>query len=263
MDLIRIEMELRVENLKVNIGERQIVKDISLMVAENQFVGLIGPNGSGKSTLLKAIYKVLKPQSGTIYLDKEDLLKSSYKTVAQSMSVVSQFNNMDFDFSVYDMVMMGRSPHKKTFDKTSEQDHLFVTNLIHFMDLDRYIHQSFTSLSGGEKQRVIFARALAQQPQFLVLDEPSNHLDIKYQLKVFSIIKALKISSIAAIHDMSLASTYCDIIYVIKDGEIVASGKPREVITSELIRKVYDVDAEIIKRGGNVIINYITEDDFL
>lgn len=256
-------MELKVENLEVSIGDRKIVKDISLRVKENQFVGIIGPNGSGKSTLLKSIYKVLKPQRGVIFLGKNDLLKLDYKSVAKSMSVVSQFNNMDFDFSVYDMVMMGRTPHKSMFDKTSEQDCIFVNNLIRFMDLEKYINQGFTSLSGGEKQRVIFARSLAQQPQFLVLDEPSNHLDIKYQLKVFSIIKALKISSVAAIHDMSLASSYCDYIYVIKAGSIVAAGKPREVITSELIREVYDVDAEIIKRGEHLLINYIPQDDFL
>lgn len=256
-------MELNVENICVSIGNRQIVKDISLAVKSNKFVGLIGPNGSGKSTLLKSIYKVLKPQSGTVFLDKEDVLKASYSTVAKSMAVVSQFNPIEFDFSVYDMVLMGRSPHKKTFEKTNEKDHQFVSELIHFMDLDAFTHQSFTSLSGGEKQRVIFARALAQQPQFLVLDEPSNHLDIKYQLKTLAAIKALKVSSIAAIHDISLASTYCDMLYVIKDGQIMASGKPTEIITTELIKEVYDVDAEIIKHNGKIIIDYKTNPDFL
>lgn len=256
-------MELNVENISVSIGNREIVKDISLAVRSNKFVGLIGPNGSGKSTLLKSIYKVLKPQSGTVFLDKEDILKANYSSVAKKMAVVSQFNHIEFDFSVYDMILMGRSPHKKTFEKTNEQDHKFVSNLIHFMELDDFAEQSFISLSGGEKQRVIFARALAQQPEFLVLYEPSNHLDIKYQLKTFAAIKALKVSSIAAIHDISLASTYCDILYVIKDGRIIASGKPRDIITAELIKEVYDVDAEIIRHNKKIIIDYKSEQDFL
>ncbi len=161
------------------------------------------------------------------------------------MGVVGQFNNLGFDFSVYDMVMMGRTPHKNLMEADNKEDYEIVHNALKKVDLTTYSDRSYLTLSGGEKQRVILARAIAQEPKFLILDEPTNHLDIKYQLQIFSIVKSLKIGVLAALHDLSMAATYCDILYVVKNGEIVTYGKPNEILTKELIKSVYEIDCEI------------------
>ncbi|MDR2375768.1 MAG: ABC transporter ATP-binding protein [Treponema sp.] len=237
-------MNLEVNHVSISISRRDIVSDISLKVEEGLFVGLIGPNGSGKSTLLKAIYKVLSPREGAIFLDGEDLIKARPRLVARSMAVVGQFNELDFDFSVREMVMMGRTPHKALLEQDTKQDFEIVERALSMVDLGAYAGRSYQSLSGGEKQRVVLARAIAQEPQLLVLDEPTNHLDIKYQLQILSIVKKLGVSVLAALHDLSLAAEYCDYLYVLRSGSLAAKGPPESVLTRELIEDVYDVGCE-------------------
>ncbi|WP_032122427.1 ABC transporter ATP-binding protein [Clostridium amazonitimonense] len=238
-------MNLKVDNIDVVLSGTNIVKDISLYVESGQFVGIIGPNGCGKSTLLKSIYKVIKPKQGSIFLDGEDVLKSSPKSISKRMSVVGQFNDLSFDFTVHEMVMMGRTPHKHLMESHNKEDYKIVDAALEKVDLLSYSDRSYLTLSGGEKQRVILARAIAQEPKFLVLDEPTNHLDIKYQLQILSIVKSLKVGTLAALHDLPLAATYCDILYVVKNGEIVTYGKPDEILTKELVKKVFEIDCEI------------------
>ncbi|MCG7409253.1 ABC transporter ATP-binding protein [Paenibacillus sp. ACRRX] len=253
-------MELKVEHLVVALSGTDIVKNISLHVDNGQFVGIIGPNGCGKSTLLKSIYKVLKPRKGTVFLDQRNVITSNPKYIAQQMAVVGQFNDMNFEFTVFEMVMMGRTPHKHLMEADRQEDYALVYAALEKVDLLAYADRSYLTLSGGERQRVLLARAIAQQPQFLVLDEPTNHLDIKYQLHMFSIVKSLQIATLAALHDLSLAAMYCDIIIVVKEGEIVASGRPDEVLTKELIYSVYDVECEIYPNpvDGRLAIAYIS-----
>ncbi|MBU5591602.1 ABC transporter ATP-binding protein [Clostridium sp. MSJ-4] len=238
-------MNLKVDNIDVVISGTNIVKDISLYVESGQFVGIIGPNGCGKSTLLKSIYKVIKPKQGSVFLDGEDVLKSSPKSISKRMSVVGQFNDLSFDFTVYEMVMMGRTPHKHLMESHNKEDYKIVDAALEKVNLLSYSDRSYLTLSGGEKQRVILARAIAQEPKFLVLDEPTNHLDIKYQLQILSIVKSLKVGTLTALHDLPLAATYCDILYVVKNGEIVTYGKPDEVLTKELVKQVFEIDCEI------------------
>lgn len=258
MDLEVIKLNLKVDNIFVTLSGRKIVKDISLQVDNGKFVGIIGPNGCGKSTLLKSIYKVIKPEKGSVFLGEKDVLKSKAKSVSKQMGVVGQFNNLGFDFSVYDMVMMGRTPHKNLMEADNKEDYEIVHNALKKVDLTTYSDRSYLTLSGGEKQRVILARAIAQEPKFLILDEPTNHLDIKYQLQIFSIVKSLKIGVLAALHDLSMAATYCDILYVVKNGEIVTYGKPNEILTKELIKSVYEIDCEIYTNPitGEMVIAY-------
>lgn len=238
-------MELNVQQLRVALGGTDIVKDVSLRVEAKRFVGLIGPNGCGKSTLLKSIYKVIKPSQGRAFLADTDLVQSSPKTVARMMGVVGQFNEMSFDFNVREMVMMGRTPYKKMLDSDNAADHRIVDEALRKVDLETYADRSYLSLSGGEKQRVVLARALAQQPQFLVLDEPTNHLDVKYQLQILNIVRTLDVGVLAALHDLALAAEYCDYLYVVKKGEVFAAGEPKEVLTKRLIAEVFEVDCEI------------------
>jgi iron complex transport system ATP-binding protein len=251
-------MELKVEHLHVALSKKEIVKNISLHVQNKQFVGLIGPNGSGKSTLLQAIYQLHKPKSGTMSLNNQDIGALSAKNLAQIMSVVAQFNTTSFDFTVAQMVLFGRTPHHKFLEGTSQKDEQIVRDSLEKVGMSDYAAQSFLSLSGGEQQRVILARAIAQQPQFIVLDEPTNHLDISYQISLMKMIKELDISVLTAIHDLELAAQYCDYLYALKDGKVVAQGKPKEVLTKQTIEELFGVVVEIYEKpfSGHLGIEY-------
>lgn len=248
-------MNIKAEDIKVNIGEKNILKGINLDVDNKEFIGIIGPNGSGKSTFLKCLYKTLKPSSGIIKLDDINMSNISSKNSAKKMAVVAQHNYYDFDFKVEDIVLMGRSPHKKMMERDSKRDYDIVNEALEKVDMIKLKNRNFNTLSGGEQQRIILARALAQQTDCLILDEPTNHLDIKYQLQLMNTVKNLNIEVIAAIHDLNIALMYCDKIYVLKDGNIVSFGAPKEVLTKELIRDVYEVDAVINRDEEENIVN--------
>ncbi len=252
-------MDLKADNISVSLSGADIVKDVSIYVEEGKFVGIIGPNGCGKSTLLKSIYKVIKPQKGVVHLGDKDVLKSAPRTISKEMGVVGQFNELSFDFTVHEMVMMGRTPHKHLMESDNAEDYKIVRDALERVNLTAYSDRSYLTLSGGEKQRVILARAIAQKPKLLILDEPTNHLDIKYQLQILSVVKSLNIGVLAALHDLPMASVYCDILYVIKDGKMMASGSPKEILTRELIRQVYEINCEIYTNPitGDLAIAYL------
>lgn len=240
-------MNIEVRNVTVTLSRKDIVKDVSLKVREKAFVGLLGPNGSGKTTLLKSIYRVLKPSSGVILMDGEDMKVMTYRESARRMGVVSQFNNLSFDFTAMEMVLMGRSPHKRALDRDTEEDYRIAEEALRRVDMLSFRDRSFLTLSGGEKQRIILARALAQQVEMLILDEPTNHLDIKYQIQIMDVVKSLGVGVLAALHDLNLTLMYCTYVYVLKDGRIVAHGPTEEVITEQLIRDVYEVDCSVAR----------------
>ena len=244
-------MNITAENIKMKIGDNEILKGVSIDSKNREFVGIIGPNGSGKSTLLKSIYRILKPNDGCIKLDDMDISKMSIKESAKKMAVVSQHNYYNFDFTVKEVVSMGRSPHKKNLERDNIEDFEIVKESLQKVGMSEFSNRSFSTLSGGEQQRVILARALAQKTPCLILDEPTNHLDIKYQLSLLNIVKSLDLTVISAIHDLNIASMYCDRLFVMKDGQIVASGTPQEILTKELIKEIYEIDVEIIKDSKN------------
>lgn len=243
-------MEIRVSDIQAVLGGSQILRGVDLRAERGELVGVIGPNGSGKSTLLKCIYRVLKPTGGAVWLDGRALSDYSYKESARQVAVVAQHNYYNFDFSVRDVVMMGRSPHKRALDRDNARDHQMVARALETVGMADFAQRSFATLSGGEQQRVILARALAQDTPCLILDEPTNHLDIKYQLQLMDIVKGLDRTVIAAIHDLNIAAMYCDRLYAVKAGRVVASGRPEEVLTPVLIRAVYEVEAEVLRDGG-------------
>lgn len=252
-------MDLSVDQLSVTLAKKKIVKEISIKVKEKQFVGLIGPNGCGKSTLLRSIYKLLPPDTGSIHFGDMDIINSSIRNVAKEFAVVSQFNEISFDFTVQQMVMMGRTPHKKMLESDTKKDFELVEKALAQVELSTYREQNFLSLSGGEKQRVILARALVQKPNLFILDEPTNHLDIKHQLQILRIVKQLDTGVLAALHDIELAATYCDFLYAIKDGEVLASGAPEELVTKELMETLFEVPCEIYTNPitGKLSIAYL------
>ncbi|MEG1066995.1 MAG: ABC transporter ATP-binding protein, partial [Erysipelotrichaceae bacterium] len=180
------------------IEKTSILKGVDIDVKNKEFVGIIGPNGSGKSTFLKCIYRILKPSSGIIKLDELDISKLSIKESSKKMAVVSQHNYYDFDFNVGEIVLMGRSPHKKMMERDSQEDYDIMNEALRKVDMIHCKDRNFNTLSGGEQQRIILARALVQETDCLILDEPTNHLDIKYQLQLMNIVKTLNIEVIAA-----------------------------------------------------------------
>lgn len=250
-------MNIKTENVNVVLEDNNILKDINIEVDNKEVVGIIGPNGSGKSTLLKCIYRVLKPSNGIVKFDYADIKNISVKESSKKLAVLSQHNNYNFDFTVKEIVLMGRSPHKKFMERDNKEDYDIVNDALKKVDMMNFKDRNFQSLSGGEQQRVILARALAQQPKCLILDEPTNHLDIKYQLQLMRIVKSLNIEVTAAIHDLNIATMYCDKIYVLKDGKIVQYGTPKEILTPQLIKNVYEVDAKLIVDKDIVHISYL------
>ena len=245
-------IKIKVENLKFSIDKTEILKDISFEVPRGSFVGIIGPNGCGKSTLLKNIYRLYKPNSGRIILDNKDLSKMKDKDCAKEIAVLAQESNSQFDFTVEQIVKMGRYPYKSVFEDYSKSDIQMVKEMLEKVGLNNYSDRSFSNLSGGEKQRTLIARALVQNTDFLILDEPTNHLDIGYQIQLMDLIKSLNITTLSAIHDMNLASMYCDYLIVMKDGQIKDFGKVRDVINSNMLKEIFGVNAYV---GVNPINN--------
>lgn len=240
-------MKIKTEDIRVAFGGKPVLKGISMEIPDGKFTGIIGPNGSGKSTFLKCVYRVLKPDQGAVYLDGQELRNIRVKESAKKMAVVAQHNYYNFEFTVREVVLMGRSPHKKAMERDNARDYEIVEEALEKVGMDHMADRTFSTLSGGEQQRVILARALAQQTPTLVLDEPTNHLDITHQIRLMELVKKLDVTVISAIHDLNIAAAYCDFIYVMKDGQLVAHGTPEEVLTPELLKDIYEVDSEIVK----------------
>ena len=238
-------MNIQTDTIQVSFGSKTILHDISLAIQDKEFVGIIGPNGSGKSTFLKCLYRVLQPSGGKIYFDGSELSSLSHRDTALKMAVVAQHSTVNFDFSVLEMVLMGRSPYKGLLDRNQLDDYEIARHALSEVGLSDFENRNFNTLSGGEQQRVILARALAQRTECLVLDEPTNHLDIKYQLELMTIVKRLDATVVSAIHDLNLAAIYCDRIIALKDGHIVCSGTPQDVLSSDTIRHIYGVSAMV------------------
>lgn len=246
-------MKVEARDIAAVLGGNPILKGVSLDANSGEFIGVIGPNGSGKSTFLKCIYRVLKPNRGAVMLDGSDLLTMPYKQSARRIAVLAQHNYYNFEFSVKDVVLMGRAPHKRAMERDNAEDFRIVREALETVGMAAMENRSFSTLSGGEQQRVILARALAQQTPCLILDEPTNHLDIKFQLQLMDIVSGLNRTIISAVHDLNVAAMYCTRLYVMKNGKIVAVGTPEEILTPELIRQVYEVEAQVYRDEQNIL----------
>ncbi|MDR1363253.1 MAG: ABC transporter ATP-binding protein [Spirochaetaceae bacterium] len=257
------ETRLEINNLSFSYTGTVTIDDIALNVKRGEFTGLIGPNGCGKSTVLKNIYRALTPAAGSITLDGKDIFKMRSREAALKLAVVGQENEVPFDFLVEEIVAMGRSPHKKLFDADTAEDAAVVHHALEHLGMESMAKRNYKHLSGGEKQRVLIARAIAQESNFLILDEPANHLDISYQIKIFDFLKRRSaeagLTVLSAIHDLNMAALYCDRVYVMKEGRIILSGAPEEVLTPENIFSIFGVhcDAAIHPATGKLVIAYI------
>lgn len=235
-----------VNKLRAGYNGAAILQGVSIELEDSEFVGVIGPNGCGKTTLLRSMSRVLAPQGGLVLLDGKSIFSISAREFARRVAVVPQDTLVAFDFSVLEIVLMGRSPRMGRFaiegtrDTDIALDALKRTGTAHLKD------RQINALSGGERQRVMVARALAQEPDALLLDEPTSHLDISFQFEIMDLVKSLNrergMTVLAVLHDLNLASQYCDRLILIGQGIVQADGSPEQVITADIIRRVYGAE---------------------
>ena len=238
-------VDLDVGEVSVDINGVDIVRAVSLDAEPGSLTGLLGPNGSGKSTLLRTIYRSTRPTSGAVFVDGSDVWAVSAQVSAQLTAVVTQESTSDFDFTVRELVAMGRNPHKRMFQRDTAEDQALVSRALRQVAIDHLADRAFATLSGGEKQRALVARCLTQQSPLLVLDEPTNHLDVRAQFELLDLIRSLGVTTVAALHDLDFAARYCDRVFVLDAGRLVASGTPAEVLTAQLIAGVFGVHCRI------------------
>ena len=244
-----MEYEVRVEGLDFSYENNYILKNINLSIKEGSFVSIVGPNGSGKSTFLKNLSRYLKPQKGIVMLGNDDITKLSQKEISKRLSVVPQNILVEFDYKVKDIVLMGRHPYVKRLKGETPEDIKIAERAMKYTNIMEFSNRNFNELSGGEKQRVILAQALAQQPKVLLMDEPISHLDLQYQVEILDLVKKMTLeeglTSIAVLHDLNMASAYSDYIVMLKGGEVFCKGEPAEVLTIENIARVFNTNVSI------------------
>ena len=230
-------------HVEVSFNSTPVLKGISLDVDSGDFLGIIGPNGSGKSTLMRTMAGVLVPSAGSVKLEGIEVSRIPGGDMARKLAVVPQDSDIAFEFTVLEVVMMGRSPHLGRFRMEGKHDLDIVTEALERTNLLHLSDRRVCALSGGERQRVMIARALAQQPKILFLDEPTAHLDINYQVEVLHLLRRENSERgktvVVVLHDLNLAAEFCDRLVMLHNGEIVASGSPDDVITSEKVQNVY------------------------
>ncbi len=241
-------MKVNVEGLRFSYNGKNVLKGLDLPVREGEFLGVVGPNGSGKTTLLKNIGGVLEPDGGMVYLEGREIPRIPIKEIATKVAALQQETTVGFDFTVREVVEMGRFPHLDRFERHSDGDLRAVERAIEVTDLNDFTDRYVNQLSGGEKQRVFLALALAQEPELLLLDEPTASLDINYQIKIMETVQSLQsegLTVVAAIHDLNLAAQYNDRVALLDGGKVKVIGEPREVLTKENIADVFGVEVEV------------------
>ncbi|MEU2788732.1 ABC transporter ATP-binding protein [Streptomyces sp. NPDC007100] len=236
-------MRIDIDAVSVDVAGARLVHDITLHAGSGRVVGLVGPNGSGKSTLLRCAYRALRPAAGAVRLDGADLHAMGVREGARHLAALPQESATEFGFTAAEVVAMGRLPHQRGSGRPSAADLRVCEAALARSGAAHLAERSFLSLSGGEKQRVLIARALAQDPKVLVLDEPTNHLDIAQQLELLALVRDSGLTVLTALHDLNLAAGHCDELYVISGGRIVASGAPHDVLGTELLAEVFGVRA--------------------
>lgn len=242
-------MKIGIEGLGVNYGNHKALSDVSFDIGPGEVVSIVGPNGSGKSTLIKCIAQIQKPSTGRVLLNDRDAAKLNPNEIARLIGYVPQNFHYLFFSTVVETVMLGRKPHIKW--RVSQHDLEIVQQSLDQMNIRHNAGKFMDQLSGGEKQKVYIARALAQEPELFLFDEPTSNLDLKHQLEVLEITRSLTrsrgTSMVVALHDLNLAFTYSDKVIVLKKGRIHSFGSPGEVLTSQTIKDVYDVESLIVE----------------
>ena len=247
--MLTAELKLTINELSTSYGKQKILNQVSAIVSHGELVALIGPNGAGKSTLIKAISGVLPINSGSIYIDGQNLLQLDPRERAKLVSVIPQARHLPPAFTTHEVVLMGRTPYIGWLGKVSQSDELIVKDAMIRTSVDQLENRRMDELSGGEQQRVLVARAIAQNPKLLLLDEPTTHLDVQYQIHLLEIITSLahqdQLAVLMAIHDLNLAARFADRVILLVDGEIRASGGCEGVLTPEILSEAYQVPISV------------------
>lgn len=239
---------IEVNDLVVELGGQQILKTVSLSVATGTVLGLVGPNGAGKTTLLRTIDGFLDPTAGTVRIDGDRVETLDASDLGQRVGVVPQESTIGFDFDVETLVEMGRYPHRGRFGTPTEADRRAIETALKRTDTTGLRDRSITTLSGGQRRRVLIARALAQDPAVLLLDEPTASLDINHQTAILSLVRSIAADDrtvILAMHDLDLAARFCDRVALLENGTIRARGRPQDVLTADRLKAVFGVDVAV------------------
>ena len=240
---------LQFQNLHYNYGREPLIEDLTASINPGEFIGLIGPNGSGKTTLVKLASRTLKPLSGQVFLHGVDLARIRARDLARRVAVVPQESTVSFPYRVVEIILMGRAPYHGAFAFEGEADLAVAREVMALTDTERLADRTFYELSGGEKQMVVIARALAQEPEVLLLDEPTAFLDIRHQIEIYELIRRLNrergLTVVSVMHDLNLAALYCERLVLIKSGKVVRSGRPEAVLTGPIVREVFEADVHV------------------
>jgi len=234
---------LKVDNLSGGYGTETIIKGLSFNIKRGEFIGIIGPNGSGKSTLLKLLSRVILPQKGKVLFENKDIAKIGLKELCRKIAFVAQDTLISFSFSVWEIVLMGRIPHLGRLQLETKSDFAIAEDSLLLTDSLRLKEKKIDRLSAGERQRIIIAKALTQEPALLYLDEPTSHLDIGYQIQILDLLRKLnrekEMTIVLVLHDLNLASEYCNRLILLNEGRIFKDASPEEVLTYQNIEAVY------------------------
>ncbi|WP_273834700.1 heme ABC transporter ATP-binding protein [Halococcus sp. PRR34] len=239
-----------IEDLSIAFGDIEAVSDASLAVDRGEIVGLVGPNGAGKTTLLSAINGLIDPTEGSVHIAGDDVGDLSARAIARRVATVPQETSLSFAFPVREVVAMGRTPYRSRFERASATDREHTRRAMERTGVKRFADRTIDEVSGGERQRVVLARALCQDPQVLVLDEPTASLDINHQVRTLSLVREFVAdgrAALCAIHDLSLAARFCDRLALIAEGRIVATGPPEAVLTETHVERAFDADAAVTR----------------
>jgi iron complex transport system ATP-binding protein len=241
-------VKITIKGLTFSYKSSKILDELDLLVGDSEVLSLVGPNGSGKTTLIKCIDRILTPM-GSILLDDREIERLSRQEIARMIGYVPQSSSTPLATTVFDTVLMGRRPHISW--RVSDYDLDQVADILELLHLDHLAMRDFSQLSGGQKQKVLIARALAQEPEVLLLDEPTSSLDMRHQLEVMetisSLVKEKRISAVMAIHDLNLASRFSDKLVMLKDGKVYAAGSPDELINEGNISRIYGIEAVVMR----------------
>lgn len=252
-------MSLKIENLSFKFDKYEILKNLNLDVKQGEFVGILGPNGCGKSTLLKNIMQIYTPNSGIVKIENKNIKDYSLKEISKIIGFIPQKSAISMPLLVEDIILMGRYCNlKSSFDGYTKEDYEAVDYVMTLLNLQKFKNRIAFSLSGGEFSRVILARAIVANPNILLLDEPTSALDINYSVWMLKIcknlIKTRQILGLIIIHDLNLASLICDKIIMLKNGKIAYNGSCEELFTTEILKEIYDFDAEILRHNDRLIV---------
>lgn len=254
---------LRIKELFSGYGDIDVLKGLNIEFTKGIVYAVLGPNGSGKSTLLKTIDGIIKPKKGTICINGEYIKKHSAKEIAKKIAYLPQHSNSVPYSTVFDTILLGRKPHF-SFEPT-KRDLEIIEKIIHDLSLSKFAFRKINELSGGETQKVLIARALAQQPEVLLLDEPVNHLDPKNQIEILNILqrvtKSLNLATIIVLHDLNLGIQFADYFVFMKNGEIYRAGDS-SIIEPSIVKNVYDIDVKIVEINGKKFLTFpVTSDE--